>query len=292
MSKFQNVMTALVTPFHRGEVDEESFVKLIHQQLDNGIEGFVVGGTTGESPTLTEHELERLFQITKSEAGSRVPVVVGTGSNSTATTIEKTKRAKAWGAAAALVVVPYYNRPPQRGLISHFSLVTKAVDLPIILYNVPTRTSCSLDPESSIELSKEKGIVGIKEATGNLEYLTALKEIERKPFWLLSGDDGSGVEFCLRGGHGIISVVSHVIPKELSDLVKAAREGDASSLKTYENYKNLLHWLYIEANPIPVKWALAEMGVIRSSELRLPLVALSNSHFEGFKACLKKLGKI
>jgi 4-hydroxy-tetrahydrodipicolinate synthase len=292
MADFQNVITALVTPFYKGEVDELSFTRLIHQQLEAGIRGFVINGTTAESPTLREEEVKRLFEIVKTEVGKRGTFILGTGSNSTVQTIENTKKAKAMGADAALVVVPYYNKPPQRGMIAHFNKIADECELPILLYNVPSRTVASLEPASVQTLSENPKIIGIKEASGDLTVFNELKKIGRQPFYLLSGDDGTGVEFCLNGGHGIISVISHVIPKELNDLVHKARKGDASVTSAYANYKELLRWLYIEANPIPTKWALSQMGILRSMELRLPLAELSNSYFEGFKACLKKLGKI
>lgn len=289
MNNFDGVITALATPFYQGEVDETSYVKLLHHQLEGGVSGLVVNGTTGESPTLTEKEVKRLFEIAKSETSGKVRLIVGTGTNSTADTVELTKTAEKLGAEAALVVVPYYNRPPQRGLISHFTAVAKATQLPILLYNVPTRTVASLEMSSVKKLSEVENIVGIKEASGNLDFLPEMKSIDKKPFWLLSGDDGSGVEFCARGGHGIISVVSNLIPKELTELVKRARKGDAAANKDYQKYSELMKWLYIEPNPIPVKWALEQMGIFRSSELRLPLVALDEAHAKGFKACLHDL---
>ncbi len=292
MNEFQNVSTALITPFYRGEVDEESFRRLLHQQLEAGIRGFVINGTTAESPALTNEEVKRLFEIARTEAGTKASLILGCGTNSTATTIEKTRAAERLGADAALLVVPYYNRPPQRGLKEHFAKVAAGTKLPILIYNVPSRTACPIEPTTVKELSAVDNIVGIKEASGDLAVLRELQTISRRPFWLLSGDDATGVEFCHRGGHGIISVVSHVIPEELGDLVKKARRGDAGAVSSYSDYKDLLDWLYIESNPIPVKWALKEMGVIRSAELRLPLVTLSETFEEGYRKCLKKLNKV
>lgn len=292
MSDFQNVITALVTPFHRGEIDELSFVRLIHHQLENGVRGFVINGTTAESPTLREEEVKRLFEIAKGEVGKRGTFILGTGSNSTVKTIEDTKRAKTLGADAALVVVPYYNKPPQRGLAAHFKKVAEECDVPILLYNVPGRTVASLDATTVQGLAEVPKIIGIKEASGNLEMLAKLQTIPRQPFYLLSGDDESAVEFCFRGGHGVISVISHLIPKEFTELISKARKGDAAATQSYLAFKELLKWTYVEANPIPVKWALSQMGILRSPEMRLPLVELAQDHFEGFKICLKKLGKI
>lgn len=286
---FDGVITALATPFRNGEVDEVSFVRLLHHQLKGGVNGVVINGTTGESPTLKHAEVKRLWDIAKSEVGGKLRLIVGTGSNSTAASIERTQEAEKWGAEAALVVVPYYNRPPQRGLVAHFSTMARATKLPILLYNVPTRTSCSLEPTTVARLAEEKNIVGIKEATGDLQWLSALKSIDKKPFWRLSGDDGTGVEFCERGGHGIISVISNLVPLELTELVKKARAQDANAKNDYKRYGELLRWLYIEANPIPVKWALTEMKIFDSAELRLPLVSLDEQHAKGFRACLRNL---
>ena len=292
MNSLDGVITALATPFYQGEIDEASYVQLLHHQAEGGVNGIVVNGTTAESPTLTENEVKRLFEIAKSEVGGKLRLIVGTGTNSTADTIEYTKAAEKAGAEAALVVVPYYNRPPQRGLIAHFTAVANATSLPVLLYNVPTRTVASLETASVKKLSEIKNIVGIKEASGNLDLLADLKSISKKPFWLLSGDDGTGVEFCARGGHGIISVVSNLIPKELTELVKRARQGDANANKDYQKYSELMKWLYVEPNPIPAKWALAQMGIFRSSEMRLPLVPLDESHAKGYKACLQNLNLV
>lgn len=286
----EGVITALVTPFSGGVVDETSFVKLLHHQIEGGVSGLVINGTTAESPTLRASEVKKLFQIAKEEVGNKIRLIVGTGTNSTAATVELTQQAEKWGADAALVVVPYYNRPPQRGLLAHFSTVAKNTKLPVLIYNVPTRTSCAIEMSTVAKLAEEKNIVGIKEATGALEVLKDLRAIKKQDtFWLLSGDDATGVEFCSRGGHGIISVVSNLIPGPLTELVNKARSGDASANTAYQKFKDLLRWLYIEANPIPAKWALAEMGIIATSEMRLPLVTLDEQHVEGFRKCLQNL---
>lgn len=292
MNNFEGVITALATPFYQGELDEASYIRLLRHQMEGGVSGLVINGTTAESPTLEAKEVKRLFEIAKHETDGKVRLIVGTGTNSTADTIEYTQAAEKAGADAALVVVPYYNRPPQRGLIAHFTAVADSTQLPILLYNVPTRTSCALEMSSVKKLSEVKNIVGIKEATGNLDFLPELQSIAKKPFWLLSGDDGTGVEFCARGGHGIISVISNLIPGPLTELVKQARQGDPNADQKYKKYAELLKWLYIEANPIPVKWALAQMAIFRSLEMRLPLVALDESHAKGYKACLQSLNLI
>lgn len=289
MSDFVNTISALPVPFSDGEIDAASFARLIRHQLDNGVTGLVINGTTGESPTVSDREGQRLFEIARAESGGRAKLIVGTGTNATSTTIEKTTQAEKWGADAALVVVPYYNKPPQRGLAAHFSAVARATDLPILIYNVPSRTGVAIDPTTVVGLALEKNITGIKDASADLSQLEELKKIRKTSFWLLSGDDTTGVEFCLRGGHGIISVISNLIPKPLSELIAAARAGRREAVDHYRKFDDLLRWLYAESNPIPLKWALKEMGIFRSAEMRLPLVEYSAEKVEGFRKCLRTL---
>jgi len=290
-SNIRGVITALATPFKDGAIDEKSFVKLIKRQMEDGVDGMVVNGTTGESPTLNAIEVKRLFEVAKSETGGKIPLIVGTGSNSTADTVEFTKEMCRWKPDAVLVVVPYYNRPPQRGLIQHFTAVADASSAPVILYNVPGRTVASLEVPAIAELSKHQNILGIKEATGNMEILEEMVKSVSKGFTLLSGDDLSSVEFCARGGQGVISVSSHIIGKEMkSAIAKAAQKGAVSE---YVNkYAEFMKHLYIEANPIPVKAALHWMGLFESMEMRLPLASLEGRFHKEFKACLAALGKI
>ncbi len=201
-SKFKGVITALVTPFKDGAVDMKSFKNLIKNQLDQGVHGFVINGTTGESPTLTKQEVKDLFMTAKAEVGGQIPLILGTGSNSTVATAEFTKEGSTWGPDGILVVVPYYNKPPQRGLIQHFKTVAAATDKPVILYNVPGRTITSMDAETVGELAKVKNITAIKEATGNMDVLAKIKTQVSSEFTLLSGDDGTVVDFMSGGGHG------------------------------------------------------------------------------------------
>ena len=272
--QFKGIITALATPFHRGALDTSSFKKLIEHQLNNGVQGFVVGGTTGESPTLSASELRDLVKIAQSEVGKKIPIIVGTGSNSTHETIENTQAAAALGADAALVVVPYYNKPPQRGLVEHFKAVRAASPIPIILYNVPGRTVAALSPESVAELSQVEGIVGIKEAAGDMQIAKQMMDAAKKNFIFLSGDDGTFLDFAELGGHGVISVSSHVIPKAMRELFEDLKRGDKKAKAEYKRYDRLMKLLFIEANPIPVKMALHHMGIFNSPELRLPLVRL------------------
>lgn len=293
MNRISGVITALSTPFKNGLVDEASFRKLVQHQLSQGIDGFVVNGTTGESPTLQWPEVKRLYDIVREEAGTRVPVIVGTGLNSTAKTIELSKEANAWRPDAVLVVVPYYNRPPQRGLIAHFKAVADSSKAPVILYNVPTRTVASLDVESVIELAKHPNIKGLKDATGNMEILEDMKGGVPADFSLLSGDDATSVDYCARGGHGVISVSSHVIGREMKDYIARVKSSPEGVLAEYaEKYAAFMKLLYCEANPIPLKAALHWMGLFDSMEARLPLVALDNKFHQDFKACLAALKKI
>lgn len=286
---FSGVFTALITPFYRGRVDFISLKKLVRDQIDGGTEGFVINGTTGESPTLEESEVEKIFYQVRKETDDTVPLVLGTGSNSTAATVYKTKMAKKWGADGALVVVPYYNKPPQRGLVAHYKQVAEASTIPVLLYNVPGRTVVSLSEETIVALSKIKNIVGVKEASGQIELVERLAKQVRDDFLLISGDDSSCIDFMLAGGHGVISVVSHIIPGKLRDLSDRARRGDSSVREEYGQYDKLNSLMGVESNPIPVKMALYIMGIIRSPELRLPLVPLSKEHTARVKSELKKL---
>lgn len=269
MKNFRTTITALITPFINNKVDYASLEKLVQFQLSHGIGGFVVNGTTAESPNLEWSEVTEVFNKVKSWAGSHVPLIVGTGSNSTKTTIEFSQKAQALGADAVLVVVPYYNKPPQRGLITHFQAVADAVTIPVILYNVPSRTITSLSLDSIITLSQHKNIIGIKEASGNIELAQSIFKKCNKDFILLSGDDATYPEFLEAGGQGVISVASHIIPLAFVDLLK-----DKTKKQNYKNYFQLINLLFAEANPIPVKKALQLMGVIQKAELRLPLCEL------------------
>ncbi len=287
---FRGCLTALVTPFKKGALDISSFKSLIKHQLDNGIQGFVIGGTTGESANLKIEELKELVKIAQAEVGGRVPIVVGTGSNSTAKSVEMTALASSWGADAALVVVPYYNKPPQRGLIEHFRAIHSASHLPLLLYNVPGRTITSLTIDSILTLAKEERIIGIKEATGDLEFADKIINQTSKPFLVLSGDDGTCLELVRRGGDGVISVLSHVIPGHLRRWMDVADKKDSSYQKEFANYKSLTELLFAEANPIPVKMALSLMGIIASPELRLPLVRANEELTAQLRTELTRLG--
>lgn len=277
MKNLKGVFTALATPFKNGKVDFESLQKLLKHQVENGVQGFVVNGTTAESPTLKSDEVSEIFQFVKKNVPAQMPLIVGTGSNSTQKTIEDSKLAEKMGADALLVVVPYYNKPPQRGLFEHFKAVAGSVNIPVLLYNVPGRTITTLELETIRKLSEHPNIVGIKEATGNIDFARDIRKACGKEFVLLSGDDGTYDEFMSVGGDGVISVASHVIPQAM---VKTQARAN----------KELIDLLFCEANPIPVKMALHQMGLFASAECRLPLMTLSENHTETLKKAMKQKG--
>lgn len=275
--KFEGIMTALVTPMNYKKIDLKSLGKLLDFQLKNGVQGFVVNGTTAESPTLSRDEVSQIFNFVKKEVPKNFPLIVGTGSNSTAATVEFSKVAESWGADALLVVVPYYNKPPQRGLQLHFTEVAKATKLPNILYNVPGRTITALELDTIEVLSRIPNIVGIKEASGNIQFAKEIRKACGPEFTMLSGDDETFEAFQREGGNGVISVSSHVIPSQM-------RKNET------EKYLDLVKALFLEANPIPVKMALWQMGIIDSPELRAPLVEMDPLLAQKLMATLIKSG--
>lgn len=291
--KLSGAISALVTPFESGAVDYKSFAKLVEFQLKNGIRGFVVNGTTAESPTLSWNEVEKLYASVREIVGSRVPVIVGTGSNATVHTIEMTKKAEDLGADAALVVVPYYNKPPQRGLVAHFSETAKNTKLPIILYNVPGRTITGMTLETILELAKNENIVAIKEASGDVSFDENLKRKLPERFTLLSGDDPTYIPFLKIGGTGIISVMSNALTAACERWAKLAQDKKWQEVEQdFAKYKQLIALMYVEANPIPIKWILFKMGIISSPEMRLPLMELEQQYYEKITTELKNTGTI
>ena len=284
---FEGVFTALVTPFDNNKIDFESLKKLIAAQLDAGIQGFVVCGTTAESPTLSEDEQLEILEFVCKEVGGQVPIIFGSGSNSTSKSIAMSQRASQYPIAALLVVVPYYNKPTQEGLIAHFTSVADNCKNPIILYNVPGRTITSLEPATIIELSKHPNIVGIKEADGSMDRFSSYKDKVTQGFALLSGDDETSIDFCLLGGHGVISVCSHIGPDKMVSWISRARDGDTKIASEFESQKQWINSLYLSSNPIPVKAALYCKKIIKTKEMRLPLTpmafALENQMVETLK---------
>lgn len=292
MKKFEGVFTALVTPFKNGEVDWASLKSLVRMQVEGGVQGLVISGTTGESPTISLEETKKIFDFVRGESGGVLRLVVGTGSNSTSTTIATTKQAQSWGAEAALVVVPYYNKPSQRGLLEHFTAIAREGGLPVILYNVPGRTITKLELPTIQKLAEVPGIIAIKEASGDIEFGKSIAQ--STGLLLSSGDDGTCFALAGVGGRGVISVISHLIPKEFSNWMKRAASGESEkvSQEFATKYGALNNALYVEANPVPVKYALWKMGVIASPELRLPLTALDESHRANLDALLKQGGLV
>lgn len=294
----RGVITALVTPFYKGKVDLKSLENLVKFQLDAGVEGFVVNGTTAESPTLAPAEVRQIYKKVEAEVRrfekknkKKISLILGTGSNNTAETVEKTKLVKKLKADAALVVVPYYNKPPQEGLFGHFKTVAEKTKTAILLYNVPGRTVISMSAETVLRLSKIKNIIGIKEASGQIGVAEQIRVGAPSEFILLSGDDATAIDFILKSrGDGVISVISHVIPKEFRDSVDRARRQDGTVAEDYKRFQELNRLMGCEPNPIPVKMALYLMGVIRSPEMRLPLVPLTKQNTRALRSELEKLG--
>lgn len=282
MQKYSGIITALITPFYKGEVDYLSLKKLIHLQLQAGVKAFVINGTTAESPNLLPEEVKKIFSFISSEVSDQVPLILGTGSNSTYLADQKIKEAISWGVKTALVVCPYYNKPSQEGLVQHYQyLAKKNKQIDILLYNVPSRTSVDLDIQSLKTLATEPNIIGIKEASGDISF--AKQIIQKKLFSnILSGDDFSFKDFMQAGGDGLVGVATHILGKEFNGVLENLKDNTKWNL-----YLPLLKALYEETNPMGIKKALALMGVIRSAELRLPLVEAKE---ESIAKELKHLG--
>ena len=286
---FKGVITALVTPFRGDAIDEEALRRLVDEQLRAGIDGFVPVGTTGESPTVTVEEHIRIIKIVVEETRKRVPVIAGTGANSTREAIELTREARAVGADGTLQVTPYYNRPTQDGLFRHFKAIADAVPLPMLVYNVPGRTACDLLPETMARLCEVPSVVGIKEATGSAQRAAQIISRVGDRMVVLSGDDATAFPLYALGAHGCISVVSNVAPAEMAAMWDAAAAGNWNKAREL-HYRvfPLSEGLFIEANPIPVKAALAMMGKI-TDEIRAPLYAMAGANREKVRKILADL---
>lgn len=275
---FKGSIPALVTPMRAsGLVDLQAWERLLDFHVAEGTDAVVVGGTTGESPTLEPFEVVDLVQRAKQRVGGRMPIIAGSGTNSTAKSIELSRELAAAGADGLLTVVPYYNRPTQEGLYRHFSAIADSVDVPIVLYNVPGRTVCDLLPDTVVRLAEHPRIVGIKEATGDLSRAGSILGAARPGFLLLSGDDPTAAELMKRGACGVISVTANVAPRAMHDmcaLALAGRHGEAAALN--ERLMPLHLAMFVEPNPIPVKWAVARLGLIERG-IRLPLTLLSEN---------------
>jgi 4-hydroxy-tetrahydrodipicolinate synthase len=286
-------MVALVTPMKADEsVDFDALEKLIEFHIKSKTKAIVAMGTTGESATLDFEEHREVVRFVVDKTAGRIPVIAGTGANSTTEAIELTEYAKDVGADACLLVTPYYNKPTQEGLYLHYKKIAETVDIPQILYNVPGRTACDLLPETIGRLANIQNIVGVKEATGNVGRVAQIKALVGDDFDLYTGDDGTAVDFLLAGGHGGISVTANVAPQRVSEVYDAAVAGDAEKARELDAPLTELHKaLFVEANPIPVKWAMMEMGLMGGA-IRLPLTPLSEKYHEVVRQALRTAGAL
>jgi len=284
-------LVAIVTPMsENGALDFDAYRRLIDWHVSEGTSAIVAVGTTGESPTVEVPDHGELIRVAVEAARGRIPVIAGTGGNSTREAIELTAHARKVGAAATLQVVPYYNKPTQEGLYQHFRAVAEAVDLPVILYNVPGRTVADLSDDTTVRLSQVPGIVGIKDATGDIARTANLIRRCPRGFAVYSGNDDSALAVMLLGGHGVVSVTANVAPRAMSELCRCALRGDLAGARTLNDRLMPLHMaLFVEPNPIPVKWALARMGRIPPG-IRLPLVPLSEWLRPRLEAALRESG--
>jgi len=284
-------IVAIVTPMHAdGSLDFPRLRSLIDWHISEGTDGIVIVGTTGESPTVSVDEHCELIRVAVEHAAGRVPVIAGTGANSTAEAVELTRYAKQAGASAHLSVVPYYNRPSQEGLYQHFRTIAEAVDLPMVLYNVPGRTVADLSNDTALKLAEIPNIIGIKDATGSIDRACDLVARAPEGFALYTGDDMTAAAFILLGGHGVISVTANVAPRAMHELCVAALAGDGKRTREINAGLVGLHrHLFCEANPIPVKWAVARMGKMEDG-IRLPLTPLADSLHDRVRQAMKQAG--
>lgn len=288
---FKGSMVALVTPMKDdGTVDTQALHELVEWHIQSKTDGLVIAGTTGESATLEPHEqTDIVTQVVKQVAG-RIPVIAGTGTNSTRTTLQLTENAKKAGVDACLIVTPYYNKPSQDGLYQHYKTIAEKVALPIILYNVPGRTACDMQPETVERLSKIKHIIGIKEATGKLDRAREIIECCGDTVAVYSGDDATALDLMLHGAKGVISVTANVAPAKMVQLCEAALAGDRERAMVINNELMGLHTkLFVESNPVPAKWALYTMGKIKAG-IRLPLLPLDSRHHQEVKEAMQNAG--
>jgi len=292
MQALQGSLVALVTPFQKdGSVDYESLRRLIDWHIDQGTDGIVSVGTTGESATLNVNEHIDVIEFTANHVDKRVPVIAGTGANSTQEAIDLSEESRRKGADHVLLVTPYYNKPNQKGLIAHFEKIANSVSINQILYNVPSRTACDLLPESVEVLSKHKNIIGIKEAVDNMDRIKSLTNISKNnnDFLVFSGDDPTFMNALNNGAHGVISVAANIIPKSISDICSFIRENNKEEARALNEINNNLNkLLFVESNPIPLKWMLYKMGLIQNS-IRLPLIELDETFHDETMSELMRL---
>lgn len=289
---FKGSLTALITPFHNGKLDEEAFRRFIEWQISEGTHGLVPAGTTGESPTLDYDEHKRVIELAIETAKGRVPVIAGTGSNSTAEAIELTEHAAKVGADAALIVTPYYNKPTQEGLYQHYKAINDAVDIPVIIYNIPGRSIVDMTVETMARCFELKNVIGVKDATANLARASQQRLAMGPEFNLLSGEDATALGFMAHGGHGCISVVSNIAPRLCAEFQNACLAGDYKAALTLQDRLMPLHdAMFCEANPGPVKYAASRLGLCEA-EMRLPLAPISQASQRIVDAALARVGLI
>ena len=293
MSIFRGAFVAIVTPFIDGQIDEQGLIDLIEFHIANGTNGIVPCGTTGESATMSHEEHHRVVNLTVKTVNGRVPVVAGSGSNSTAEAIDLTRHAKDAGVDGVLMVSPYYNKPSQDGLYQHYKAVAEEVNVPIILYNVPSRTSSNVLPQTVARLAQIDNIVGIKEATADLNQISEVIRLCPDDFSVLSGDDFTSMPTVLIGGTGVISVTSNVAPRDMADMMEAALAADvAKANEIHFKLFPLFQAMFYDTNPVPAKKSLELMGKIKSGTPRLPLYSISDNNLERLKAALSAYGLI
>lgn len=288
---FKGSIVAIITPFKDGALDEQKLRKLVQFQIENGTNGIVPCGTTGESPTLTPEEHARVVEVVCEEAKGKVSVIAGTGSNSTAEAIEYTQHAKDTGADGALIVTPYYNKPTQKGLYLHFKAIADAVDIPIILYNIEGRTARNIETPTVQKLAQDcKNIIGVKEASGSLEQVRSVREVCGEDFIILSGDDSLTLDIMDLGGVGIISVIANIIPNDVVRMVDTYNAGNKDEARAmHKKMANLVSSMFIETNPIPIKKAAELLGLC-SGELRLPLCDMDEENLAVIKQAMADYG--
>lgn len=288
----KGAITAIVTPFKDGKFDDKAYENLIEWQISEGIHALLPCGTTGEASTLDYDEHYKVIEVAVKAANKRVPIIAGTGSNSTDETIEITKKAKELGADAVLIVTPYYNKPTQEGLYRHYKLVAETVDIPIVLYNVPGRTSVNMLPSTVARLAEIKNIVAIKEATGDMKQVSEIIRLCGDKISVISGDDFTTLTLLALGGNGVISVSANVAPKMVSEMCNAWFAGDIEKArKLHYTLEPLNAAMFIETNPIPAKTALSMMGKIKE-DVRMPLCEMSQGNKEKLQSVLKTMGLV
>ncbi|MFH1640515.1 MAG: 4-hydroxy-tetrahydrodipicolinate synthase [Candidatus Omnitrophota bacterium] len=288
---FKGSIVAIITPFRNGKLDEKKLRDLIEFHIKNGTNGIVPCGTTGESATLSFDEHDRVIEITIEQAAKRVPVIAGTGSNSTEEAVMLTKHAAKAGADASLQVSPYYNRPTQKGLYEHFKAIAESVNIPIVLYNIASRTGVNIEPETIAKLARDcKNIVGVKEASGSLDQMSRIKALCPGDFNLISGDDSLTLPVLSIGGTGVISVVANIVPRDVANLIGEFEKGNFKKAKEIHfRLLPLIKAMFIETNPIPVKTAMGLMGMCEPG-LRLPMCGMLPENLEKLKKALKEYG--